>query len=63
MYCLVFKFGARMQGIHDIVMPFLGPKENRQKRSLDILKYIFGTTTEEKIEEHENIGYKVSKIF
>jgi hypothetical protein len=44
-------------------MPFLGPKGNREKRSLDILKYIFGTATEEKNDDVDNkIGYKVRKI-
>ena len=52
------EFGARLQGVHDMLMPFLGPNENRQKRSLEILKYIFGTTTNEKNEEGETIGYK-----
>ena len=52
-----------MQGIHDVIMPFLGPKGNREKRSLDILKYIFGTATEEKNDDVDNkIGYKVRKI-
>ena len=51
-----------MQGIHDVIMPFLGPKGNREKRSLDILKYIFGTATEEKNDVGDKIGYKVRKI-
>ena len=41
------QFGVRMQGIHDILAQFLGPAGTRQKRSLDILSYIFGTTNEE----------------
>jgi hypothetical protein len=45
-------------------MPFLGPDHgNREKRSLDILKYIFGTTTEEEREDvRERIGFQVRKI-
>ncbi|XP_028396275.1 vitellogenin-2-like [Dendronephthya gigantea] len=53
-----FEFGVRMQGIHDILQTVMGPKGNRQKRSLDILKYIFGEKNEKEEEvEPENLKY------
>lgn len=60
----IFQFGIRTQGIHDVLMPFLGPKGTRQKRSLDILNYIFGVSTEEEVYETRNQenGYQVRII-